>query len=76
MGVRRSHPLRALRALTNAVLMEHLKFNLPLRWFVGLGVADRVRDATAVSKNREHLLKGKVIVMHQQEPDGTMTRRH
>jgi len=56
--------------------MEHLKFNLPLRWFVGLGVADRVRDATAVSKNREHLLKGKVIVMHQQEPDGTMTRRH
>ncbi len=53
--------MRALRTPTNAVLMEPLKFNLPLWWFVGSGIADRVRDATVISKNRERPLAGKVI---------------
>ena len=33
-------------------LMEQLKFNLLFRWFAGLGIDDRVWDATEVMKNR------------------------
>ena len=96
------HPLRAIRALTNATLaemsgdfealyarterpgiapekllralllqalysirserqlMEQLEFNLLFRWFVGLGVDERVWDATVFTKNRERLLAGEV----------------
>ena len=100
--VPRRHPLRAIRDLTNAALvemsgefealysrtgrpgiapekllralllqafysirserqlMEQLEFNLLFRWFVGLGIDDRVWDATVFTKNRERLLAGDV----------------
>ena len=105
--VPRGHPLRAIRDLTNAALvemsgefealysrtgrpgiapekllralllqafysirserqlMEQLKFNLLFRWFVGLGIDDRVWDAMVwdamvFTKNRERLLAGDV----------------
>ena len=100
--VPRGHPLRAIRDLTNAALvemsgefealysrtgrpgiapekllralllqafysirserqlMEQLEFNLLFRWFVGLGIDDRVWDATVFTKNRERLLAGDV----------------
>ena len=100
--VPRGHPLRAIRDLTNAALvemsgefealysrtgrpgiapekllralllqalysirserqlMEQLEFNLLFRWFVGLGIDDRVWDATVFTKNRERLLAGAV----------------
>jgi transposase len=37
-------------------LMEQLNFNLLFRWFVGLGLDDRVWDATVFCKNRDRLL--------------------
>jgi len=37
-------------------LMERLDFDLLFRWFVGLGIDDRVWDATVFSKNRDRLL--------------------
>ena len=40
--------------------MEQLEFNLPFRWFVGLGIDDRVWDATVFTKSRERLLAGDV----------------
>ena len=40
--------------------MEQLEFNLLFRWFVGLGIDDRVWDATVFTKNRERLLAGDV----------------
>lgn len=100
--VPRGHPLRAIRDLTNAALvemsgefealysrtgrpgiapekllralllqafysirserqlMEQLEFNLLFRWFVGLGIDDRVWHATVFTKNRERLLAGDV----------------
>ena len=100
--VPQNHPLRAIRALTNATLaemsediealyahtgrpgiapekllralllqafysirserhlMEQLEFNLLFRWFAGLGVDERVWDATVFTKNRERLLAGEV----------------
>ena len=41
--------------------MEQLEFNLLFRWFVGLGIDDRVWDATVFTKNCEHLLAGDVV---------------
>ena len=41
-------------------LMEQLELNLLFRWFVGLGIDDRVWDATVFTKNRERLLAGDV----------------
>ena len=35
--------------------MEQLEFNLQFRWFVGLGIDDRVWDATVFTKNRQAL---------------------
>jgi hypothetical protein len=40
--------------------MERLEFDLPFRWFVGLGVDDPVWDASVFSKNRDRLLAGEV----------------
>lgn len=37
-------------------LMEQLDYNLLFRWFVGLGIDDRVWSATVFSKNRDRLL--------------------
>jgi len=62
-------PERLLRALLLQVLytlrserqlMEHLDYNILFRWFVGLGLDDRVWDATTFTKNRDRLLNGDV----------------
>ena len=41
-------------------LMEQLDYNLLFRWFVGLGVDDRVWDATVFCHNRNRLIEGAV----------------
>ena len=41
-------------------LMERLEFDLLFRWFAGLGIDDRVWDASTFSKNRDRLLAGDV----------------
>jgi transposase len=41
-------------------LMERLQFDLPFRWFVGMGVDDRAWDRSTFSKNRERLLEGDI----------------
>src|SRR5262245_10940638 len=62
-------PERLLRALllqalytirSDRQLMEQLDYNLLFRWFVGLGIDDRVWSPTSFSKNRERLLDGDV----------------
>jgi len=37
-------------------LMEQMNYNLLFRWFVGLGIDDRVWVPTVFSKNRDRLL--------------------
>ena len=39
---------------------NRLQFNLLFRWFVGLGIDDRVWDVTVFTKNCERLLAGDV----------------
>jgi transposase len=41
-------------------LLEHLRFNLLYRWFVGLAPDSRIWDETVFSKNRERLLNGAI----------------
>lgn len=41
-------------------LMERLDFDLLFRWFVGLGIDDRVWDPTVFSKNRDRLLNTEI----------------
>lgn len=41
-------------------LIEHLRYNLLYRWFVGLSPDDRVWDETVFSKNRDRLLEGEI----------------
>jgi transposase len=41
-------------------LMERLEFDLLFRWFVGLGVDDRVWDHSTFSTNRDRLLDGDI----------------
>jgi transposase len=41
-------------------LVERLDFDLLFRWFTGLGIDDRVWDASTFSKNRDRLLEGDV----------------
>ena len=41
-------------------LMEQLDYNLLFRWFVGLGIDDRVWDHSTYSKNRDRLLEADV----------------
>src|SRR5262249_51010897 len=62
-------PERLLRALllqafysirSERQLMEQLHYNLLYRWFVGLGVDDRVWVATVFTKNRDRLLEAEV----------------
>jgi transposase len=62
-------PEKLLRALllqvlysvrSERLLMEELEYNLLFRWFVGLGIDEKVWDASTFSKNRERLLRGEV----------------
>jgi transposase len=41
-------------------LVERIDYDLLFRWFVGLGIEDRVWDATTFTKNRDRLLDGEV----------------
>jgi transposase len=41
-------------------LIEHLRYNLLYRWFVGLAPDDRIWDETVFSKNRNRLLEGEI----------------
>jgi transposase len=41
-------------------LMEHIRYNLLFRWFVGLDADEEVWDPSTFSKNRERLLAGEV----------------
>lgn len=41
-------------------LLEHLRFNLLYRWFVGLAPDSRIWDETVFSKNRDRLLNGDI----------------
>ena len=62
-------PEQMLRALllqmlytvrSERMLVEQMEYNLLFRWFVGLGMNERVWDATSFTKNRERLLSGEV----------------
>lgn len=44
------------------LLVERLDFDLSFRWFVGLGIDDRVWDASTFSKKRDRLLDGDVAM--------------
>jgi transposase len=41
-------------------LIEQLEYNFLYRWFVGLGVEDKVWDETVFSKNRQRLRSGSI----------------
>ena len=45
---------------SEAQLLEHLRFNLLYRWFVGLTPDQRIWDETVFSKNRDRLLNGDI----------------
>src|ERR1700678_1098016 len=62
-------PEKLLRALllqalysvrSERLLMEQLDYNLLFRWFVGMGMDERVWDATVFTKNRDRLLNQEV----------------
>lgn len=62
-------PEKLLRALLLMVLysipserrlMEHIRYNLLFRWFVGLDADEEVWDVTVFTKNRKRLLEGEV----------------
>lgn len=44
------------------LLVERLDFDLSFRWFVGLGIDDRVWDASTFPKKRDRLLDGDVAM--------------
>ncbi len=69
-------PEKLLRALllqglytvrSERLLMEQLHYNLLFRWFVGLGMDDRVWDPTTFTKNRDRLLDGDIAAAFFQE---------
>lgn len=62
-------PERLLRALMLQILysirserqlMEQIDYNLLFRWFIGLGIDDRIWHPTTFTKNRDRFLKGEV----------------
>ena len=64
-------PERLIRALllmmlysirSERQLMEQINFNILFRWFVGLGLDDRIWDVTVFSKNRQRLLGSEIDV--------------
>jgi transposase len=69
-------PERLLRALLLQVpysirserqLMEQLHFDLLFRWFVGVGMDDKVWDVAAFTENRDRLLDGKIAQANHAE---------
>ena len=63
-------------------LMEQLEYNLLFRWFVGLGMDDRVWAPTVFTKNRDRLLRGDVAralfteVVSEAEESGLLSAEH
>ena len=63
-------------------LMEHIRYNLAYRWFVGLGMDEAVWDATVFTKNRERLMQGAVTerlfeaVLGQARERGLLSEEH
>jgi len=63
-------------------LMEQLNFNILYRWFVGLGMDERVWDATVYTKNRRRLLDGRVdvkffeAILNQAREKGLLSEEH
>ena len=64
-------PERLLKALllqvlftirSERALMEHIRFNLLYRWFVGLDLQDIVWDPSTFSKNRDRLIEADIAV--------------
>lgn len=62
-------PERLLRALllqafysirSERQLVERIEFDLLFRWFVGLGLDERVWDASSFTQNRDRLLAGEI----------------
>jgi transposase len=43
-------------------LMEHIRFNLLYRWFVGLDLQDSVWDPSTFSKNRDRLIEADIAL--------------
>jgi transposase len=65
-------PEQLLRALllqvlytirSERLLIEQLQYNLLFRWFVGLGMDDRLWHATTFTKNRDRLLEGDIAAL-------------
>jgi len=47
--------LRVLSTIRSSrPLIDQLDYNLPIRWFVGISMDERVCDQTVFSKNQEH----------------------
>lgn len=63
-------------------LLEHLRFNLLYRWFVGLRPDDRIWDETVFTKNRDRLLSGKIaskffeLVLEEAKEKGLTSDSH
>jgi transposase len=63
-------------------LLEHLRFNLLYRWFVGLAPDARIWDETVFSKNRDRLLNGAIAskffqkVLEMAESEGLVSNDH
>jgi transposase len=46
---------------SEALLLEQIDFNFLYRWFLGMKADDKIWDETVFSKNRDRLLRGKII---------------
>jgi transposase len=63
-------------------LMEQLEYNLLYRWFVGLGMDERLWNVTVFSKNRDRLLRGDVAgaffkeIVKQAAEQGLLSEEH
>jgi transposase len=63
-------------------LIEQLEYNLLFRWFVGLGMDERVWSPTVFTKNRDRLFGGNVAralfaeVVSQAEESGLLSAEH
>jgi len=64
-------PERLLKALllqvlftirSERALMEHIRFNLLYRWFIGVDLQDTVWDPSTFSKNRDRLIEADIAV--------------
>ena len=63
-------------------LMEHIRFNLLYRWFVGLDLQDPVWDPSTFSKNRDRLIEADIAVgflenvVAKAEEEGLLSAAH